>query len=173
MTYKLSDNIQKAEKEYNIGKGDTFKVKEGDNRVRVVSQLRPLSGEYKGTPTFKWLCYILDRQDGKVKAYYMPHTIAKSLDALQSDPDYFFDDMPMPYDINIKTKNAGTKEVEYTVIPGLRKDLTAAEQEEINRQKPIDELLKKVQEDGSKATATQQPAQKPESKEIGVDDIPW
>jgi hypothetical protein len=139
--------------------------------VRVASQLRPLPGTYQGKPTFKWLCYILDRRDGKVKPYFMPHTIAKALDALQGDPDYAFDDMPMPYDINIKTKNAGTKEVEYNVIPALPKPLTEAELTEIS-DRSIDELLKKVQEDGGKAPAPQQPAPTGNS-EINVEDIPF
>jgi hypothetical protein len=172
MTFKLSDTIQEAEKKYSIGKGDYFKVQEGDNRVRVVSQLRPLPGTYQGKPTFKWLCYVLDRRDGKVKPYFMPHTIAKSLDALQSDPDYLFDDMPMPYDINVKTKNAGMKEVEYTVIPALSKPLTAEEQKEIS-DRSIDELLKKVQEGDSKTPPPQQSAHPTGNPEISVEDIPF
>ena len=39
------------------------------------------------------------------------------IEKLQRDADYAFDEVPMPYDITINAKGAGTKDVEYTVIP--------------------------------------------------------
>jgi hypothetical protein len=46
----------------------------------------------------------------------MPISIAKSLGSVQEDPDYAFTKFPMPYDITINAKGAGTKEVDYQVV---------------------------------------------------------
>ncbi len=43
--------------------------------------------------------------------------IMKAIAALQKNPDYEFKEMPMPYDITLMVKNAGTKEAEYQVLP--------------------------------------------------------
>jgi hypothetical protein len=48
---------------------------------------------------------------------------------LQLDPDYVFEEVPMPYNINIQTENAGKKEAKYTVIPSPKRiPLTEEEQ---------------------------------------------
>jgi len=42
-------DLQAAEKEFNIGAGsDKFKLKEGENRIRILSRSIPLQNTYKG-----------------------------------------------------------------------------------------------------------------------------
>src|SRR5258706_1543588 len=125
--YSLSDARKEAEKEGMIGSGDIFKVKDGANRIRIVSGALPHPGEFKGKPNFKWLVYVLDRADGVVKPYFMPHRIFKILEDFQSDQEYAFDGMPMPYDIVINVKGAGTIDVEYSVLARKATALTATE----------------------------------------------
>jgi len=108
---------KKAEEAGLLGGGAAWKPKEGDNRVRLVSECLEHPGVYNGKKTFKWLCFILDRVDGAVKPYYMPPTVYDQIEALQMNPDYRFDEVPMPYDITINAKGAGKKEVVYTVLP--------------------------------------------------------
>ena len=68
----------------------------------------------------------------------MGTTIAK----YETDEDYNFEGYPMPYDIKINAKNAGTKEVEYTVTPKPKREEVA--EEVINTlfdKKPITEII--------------------------------
>jgi hypothetical protein len=74
---------EKAEKEGLLGRGDYLKLVEGDNRTRLMSECLEHPGEYQGKPTFKWLCYVMDRKDGKIKPFFMAHTIYKAIEALQ------------------------------------------------------------------------------------------
>lgn len=139
------------------GGGDFYKLKEGDNRFRLVSECLPHRGTYKGEPNFKWLCYVLDRRYGKVKAFFMAHTIYKQLEALQQNPDYAFEDVPMPYDVTVQAKGAGTKEVEYTLIPARKEtQLTVEEHDAIAEAKPIRDVQKALQ-DKQQKTATAAP----------------
>lgn len=137
--------MEKAEKDYGIGGSGAFKVKDGANKMRLVSECVPYSSTYMGNPTFKFVCHILDRTDGKVKLYFMPVTVFKAIEALQTDPDYMFETVPMPYDITINAKNAGTKEVEYTVTPArTNTELTEEELYFIDNVKPINEIVEKL-----------------------------
>lgn len=123
------------------GGGDTFKLKEGANRFRLVSECLPHNGDFKGTPTFKWLCLVIDRADGKVKAFFMPHTIYKQIAGLQQSEDYHFEGVPMPYDLTITASGAGTKEVKYTLMPAKKEvPLTADEKGLIFAHKTVQEV---------------------------------
>jgi hypothetical protein len=122
-------------------------LKEGDNRLRLMSECLPHAGEYQGKRNFKWLCYVLDRQDGKVKPFFMPHTIYKQIEALQVNEDYAFEDVPMPYDLTVHAAGAGTKEVKYTLMPARKNTpITAVEHQELAAAKPLAELKKALDE---------------------------
>jgi hypothetical protein len=71
-------------------KGDYLKLQEGTNKVRSMSECLEHPGEVNGKPTFKWLCYVLHRKDGRIKPFFMADTIYK-----QMDPGYEFDEVPM------------------------------------------------------------------------------
>lgn len=138
---------ERAEKEGVLAKGDYLKLQEGPNKIRLVSECLEHPGEYQGKPTFKWLCYVLDRKDGKIKPFFMAHTIYKLIEALQQDSDYTFDEVPMPYDMTINAKGAGTKEVDYSVLPArLPVPLTAAERALLAGIQPIRDLQAALRE---------------------------
>lgn len=125
------------------GNNDWFKFKEGDNKIRILSVMPPVAEHFKAgycvghgncpeckkmikdkdgvekenKPSVKYLCYILDHSDNKIKLAKFAYKIFTAIRDLQSNPDYVFDDMPMPYGINIKATKAGTTSVEYNVIP--------------------------------------------------------
>jgi hypothetical protein len=115
-----------------LGGGAAWKPKEGDNRIRLVSECLEHPGSYNGKKTFKWLCFILDRADGDVKPYFMPDTVYEQIETLQLNPEFAFEEVPMPYDVTLSVKNAGKKEVVY-VVQGARANtpLTPAELEKI------------------------------------------
>lgn len=132
---------KEAEKEGYISGGDRLKLQEGANRIRLVSECLPHPGEYQGRRTFKWLCYVIDRADGKAKPFFMPHTIYKQIEALQGSDDYGFEEVPMPYDVTINAKGAGTRDVEYSVVPARKNvALTGAELEQLRAMKPLEDL---------------------------------
>lgn len=144
---------QVAEKQYNLGKGEYFKVKEGDNKVRLVSECLPHESVYQGQKTFKWLCQVIDFTDNKVKPYFMPHSVYRQICDLQLDEDYKFDEVPMPYSINIKTTNAGDKTVKYSVIPSPKRvDLPLDLIKAISDAPTVQELQAKILDNEKKQT---------------------
>lgn len=178
MKFDFNATREQVEKEYSLGKGQYFKPKEGANKLRLVSPCLAHSGEYQGKPTFKWLCQVLDLTDGQVKPYFMPDVVYRSIMDLQLDPDYSFDEVPMPYNINIQTKNAGKKEVVYTVIPSPKRiPLAAEELRAIEAAPTVEEIQAKMRDGESKIpVVTEEQKQKEHAEiraEINVEDIPF
>jgi hypothetical protein len=159
MKFNASDTMKRAEEDFGLGKGQYFKVKEGANKIRLLSPCIPYQSEFKGQTNVKFLCWIIDRVDGQIKLYFMPTTILNAIGGLQMSDDFGFEDVPMPYDITIMAKGAGTKEVEYTVV-GARQNtpLTEQEQGEFNNKPSIDEVIEKLKEKQSGEQTTQQEA---------------
>lgn len=173
--FDFSANRQQVEKQYNLGKGEYFKVKDGDNKVRLVSECLPHPGEYKGKPTFKWLCQVVDLTDNKVKPYFMPDGVYKQICSLQTDPDYSFEEVPMPYNINIVTENAGDLTAKYQVRPSPKHLPLTPEQEQAIKDAPtVTDLQKKIRESDAKNAGATTPAQAAEqmtSVDDGLDKI--
>ncbi len=150
--------------------GGTYKYKEGANKFRLLSECLPHPSTYKGTKQFKWFCYVLDRRDGKVKIHFMPHTIYKQIEALQVEPDYAFVEVPMPYDLTVNAKGAGTKDVEYALMPARQNSpLTDDEQDELEKQKPIEEVQQAIRD--KQAKKPEPPA--PVTEGLTDEDIPF
>jgi hypothetical protein len=180
-SFDFGQNRQQVEKQFNLGKGEYFKVKEGANKIRLVSKPLPHPGNYKGKETFKWLCQVIDLSDldehgqptNKVKPYFMPHRVYKDIEALQKDPDYAFDEIPMPYNINIQAEHAGSKEVKYTVIPSPKRiSLTMEELKAIESAPTVEELQAKIWESEKNAGVDTGSEQADEIQAIG-ESIPF
>jgi hypothetical protein len=172
--FNFQANREVVAKQYNLGKGEYFKVKEGDNKIRLVSACLPHPSEYNGRPQFKWLCQVLDLTDNKVKPYFMPDRIYQNIMSLQMDEDYAFDEIPMPYNINIKAENAGKMEVKYAVIPSPKRiELNQEQLNAITAAPTVDELQKKIRE--SEKNQPQEVQAKPltQEEEEMVENIPF
>ncbi len=99
------------------GDSNTLKFQEGDNNLRVLTNTVAHEFQYDdGGKSTKFLCYVWEYSSNSLKLAYLAKTVAKKLAEFQMDAQYGFQDMPMPYDVNIKTKNAGTKSAEYEVL---------------------------------------------------------
>jgi hypothetical protein len=161
---------QQAEDAGLLGGGGFYKYKEGDNRIRLMSECLAFRSEFKGQPNFKWLCYVLDRRSGKVLAHMMPHKIYKAIEALQTNADYAFSEVPMPYDVTVHAKGAGTKEVEYTVMPA-RKETALTQEEELDlyKQKPLEELKQALRDKQAKNNAAPAAPQAPHPADADPD----
>jgi hypothetical protein len=77
MKVNFAEVRKRAESEGLLGAGSYLKLQEGDNRIRLMSECIEHPGEFNGKPTYKWLCYVLDRRDGKNKPFFMANTIYK------------------------------------------------------------------------------------------------
>lgn len=165
MPFDFDGALKEAERSGLVSGGDRFKVKEGANRIRLLVEPLPYQSTYQGKKNFKWLIYILDRADEQVKLYFMPHTIAKTIGDLQKSEDYRFYDMPMPYDVTINAKAAGTIDVEYTVVPAKKEvALSKSELEALAKKKPLEEVRKALQE--------KQQDDKPQETHFDPDEVP-
>lgn len=153
MAVDFAATLKQAEDEGLIGGGGGFfKLKEGDNRLRLLSECLPYQNEYQGKKNFKWLCYILDRKDGVCKPFFMANKIYKQIVALQTNPDYEFFDVPMPYDITVNAQKAGTVDVVYTVVPARKNTtLTALELSAADALKPLAEIKQALKDKQEKA----------------------
>lgn len=130
-----------------LGAGEKFKLAEGENQVRVLSEPRMVESTFKGNLNRKWLAWIIERKDGVTKLFYMPKTIVSHLADIESMKFYAFDAPRMPYDVIIKAKHAGTIDAEYTVIASPKQEpLTADELEQVKTLKRIDEVVSKLME---------------------------
>jgi len=130
----MLENLKKLEESGTVGGGDYLTVKEGNNIIRVLSEGIFHESEYtdkktgKVNITKKFVMFVIDRKDGKVKPYFAPYTVYKQIAQLETDPFFAFQGMPMPYDVNVKTTNAGKLEVEYNVQASPNKsELTGEE----------------------------------------------
>src|SRR3990167_7426800 len=157
MPFDFDGALKEAERSGLVSGGDRFKLQEGANRIRLLSEPLPFQGSYQGKKNFKWLTYALDRADGQVKLFFMPHTIFKAVGDLQKSDDYSFFDLPMPYDVTIQAKGAGTKEVQYTVVPAKKEVLlTKEELKALSEKKPLEEVRKALMEKQEKPQETEQ-----------------
>lgn len=119
--------IRQAEKEGVVGSG-VWKPQEGANKIRIVAGPLRHEEEYEGKSRVKWLTLLIDRRDGTVHAYFMPHSIAKMIGELQQSDDYAFDRTPMPYDLTLSAKGAGTRDVEYGIVPAKKETPLTSEE---------------------------------------------
>lgn len=65
----------------------------------------------------KWLVWVLDYKDNKIKLAKLPYKISSQIAAFQEDPEYAFNEAPIPWDLTINTTNAHKNTATYVVKP--------------------------------------------------------
>lgn len=152
--------------------GEYFKIQEGDNRVQLLSHCAQYNLKWNGSRyepaqegdenvSVKGVCWVL--QDGVIKSATLPYTIIKSIRQLMLDQDYSFTSFPMPRVINIKAVGAGTKEVEYSVVPAPKESQVAEQILEQLAQKPTpEEMVEKLRANESKKVSQEKDDIRPE-----------
>lgn len=98
---------------YGYDEGDPRKVGDGE-------------GEFK--PSARYACYVIDKNDGEVRLAEFPYSVQKAIGALQENPDYAFDSVPMPYDIRITYTKEEIPANKYSVAATPNKDEITTEQ---------------------------------------------
>jgi hypothetical protein len=155
----MLENLKKLEESGTVGGGDYFKVQNGNNIIRVLTEGVYHESEFKDKAgvvktTKKFVMFIIDRRDGKVKPYFAPYAIYKAIASLEDDPFFKFQGMPMPYDVNVKVQNAGTLNVEYGVQASPNKsELTGEEIAAAAAKGSITDYLKTLKEQDGGAVA--------------------
>jgi len=145
-------------KDSGLESGAYLKIKEGQNKIRLLSEALFHTSYFKGTKTNKFVCWVFDWSDGKVKLYFMPKTVLEAIGALQGNPDYAFETVPMPYDVTINAKDAGTKEVVYSVTPARQNtEVPIDALNQMDGKEPIVKVLEKLLENDAKDPAKQPP----------------
>jgi len=170
-----------AGEKYGVGK-DWMTLKEGDNKIRIISEFEdygvhfnpkekksvvclgkdkcPLCQQgYK--PKVQFLGWVIDRSDNKVKLLRIGYKIFQQIGELAKSEEYGFDTIP-DYDITIRKSGQGLETV-YTVLPARQNtELTIEEKKMIsNKIKPVKEIIEKMK---AKVDTT--------SDDISDDDIP-
>lgn len=153
---KEQEDVAKSEGIAQSQGNDWFKFKEGDNVFRVLAEPELIFEKFKtgicytdcgyeGNP--KFLTWIFDLKEGKIKLAKLPYKIGKWIAELEQDEDYSFSGFPMPYNLKVKAKNAGSKEVEYTLIASpKREEITEEIRNELGKKNSIGDIVQKMKE---------------------------
>jgi hypothetical protein len=153
----LNDKIDEANKsEFSTAGSGWLKMKEGLNQFRILTEPEVIFENYgkgicyhecgyEGSP--KYLARVLDRADNKVKLYKIPFTIFETIAGFEKDDELQFSGFPMPYDVKVEAKGAGTKEVKYTVLPSLKRvNLEQSVLDFLSKQKSLKDVIKLMQD---------------------------
>jgi len=215
MTYNFNEQIKGTEKKYGVGgnQDEYFNFEKGDNRIRILTPNEPYGyhylgkgakspvcyGQDKGCPhhgedapkvNVKWCGYVLDKKDDKIKIAMFPHTVIKAVGLLQSDEDYAFSDLPMPYDIKVTFDPDASPGDMYKILPTPQKEELSEEIKkeldkrltEITPEQLIEKMKKKqMKADGIDPTKLQEVEQVPPQEsvveypedDINPEDIPF
>lgn len=135
-------------------KGEFYRLQDGENKIRIISEPRVRRTHWTGEGRVtcdggrcgycssgdedvsrvrvKFLVYIIDRKDGKVKLAEFGPTVMKQIREYQKEGEYAYEGVA-PYDITIKRE--GLKlDTKYVVIPARQNTpLSDAERMEVER----------------------------------------
>lgn len=155
-------------------KSDFYKMKVGDNKVRVLSEFVRVDKLYKGeypnneyvgiieenekvpaghtVKTEGW-AWAIDRESGSLKILTVGRGILKLLAQFRSNEEYAFDDFPMPYDVTIH--NTGEGPNRYSITPA-RKNTPVTDEElaDLETKTPVAEIISKMKDKKSKVVET-------------------
>ena len=135
------------------------------------------------TRNVKWLCWIVDHkaveagEAEQVKLAMLPHKVAKQLETIVADPEYNVTETPLPFDLILNAKNAGTTKVEYALRAARNNTLIDAEHLEFwKKQNTPAEIIEKMKDKKKKELGLSPTTESTDdwdepNEEIDVDDI--
>ena len=131
-------------KEYVKSSGEFMTLKQGENKIRVVSEFEQFQAEFQGKLKGRFMGYVIDRTDGRIKQLTVGPQIFGAIGELSLSSEYGFDGLP-PYDVIIKKTGDGI-DTEYTVIPARQNtELTSEEKAQLETSRPIIEIVENMQ----------------------------
>ncbi len=141
----IKDQLKNGTKDFGLAKGGDmfYQFQEGDNKMRVLTEGAVIGYHYfgkgskphvcygisQGCPlhendvdqkvqnvSTKYVSYVLDKRDGKVKIADLTYTVANKIAELQEDEDWKFESFPMPYEIKVVFKSDAAPSAKYNVL---------------------------------------------------------
>lgn len=159
MKVNFAEEIKKDEQDFDLG-GDYFKFEVGPNRIRICSPMVGYESVFKDKVTgeektnVRFVTLVLDRKTNKIKTAFLPYTIKKAVAAYQEDPEYTFDEVPMPYDITVNADGEGLKR-KYSLTPARQNSpLTPAELIMLTDAGDVYDIVQKLKEKQGEAPAS-------------------
>jgi len=163
---------------------DYFNIVEGANKFVLLTHLPPLAQVFdpstkKYRPavegdtnvSIKGVGWVL--QDDVIKLAKLPYKVVKAIAALAEDPDWSFQ-FPFLHPITVNAKNAGSKEVEYTVQPSPKQTvIPEAIIEELKKKPTPEEMIEKIKEKVSPRNETKAPDYPEDVPDIDPSEIPF
>lgn len=151
-------NYSEHAKKLGVGQGGYYRLEDGENKLRVVSECEPSVSHFhdkKSYPctqeesclyckqgnkkTYKVLAYVVDRADEDVKLAELPWSVFKAIGELANSSEYGFEGLP-PYDLVAKRTGEGM-ETRYMVMPGKNdKPITKEQEAKLKKKKPVLEI---------------------------------
>lgn len=130
-----------------------FDIKEGQQKFVLLTHFAPYAQVFEGgkyrpavegdtNVSIKGICWIL--QDGVIKLAKIPYIVTKEVHALSQNADWDFS-FPFAHELTFSAKDAGTKEVKYSITPSPKKfDIPAAILEELKTKPTPEEMVEKL-----------------------------
>lgn len=159
-------NLDKINEKMNTS--DFYQMKEGSNKMRIMTDFTEVktinrnqkyagivsednqeqSGDSIRTQGWAWAIIRGDKTkeiEDELAIVKFGRKILGQLVALKNNPEYAFDSMPVPYDIDVQTKDAGEMSVVYTVVPARQNtEVAEKEMEKLNKKKTVEEIIKSM-----------------------------
>ena len=124
--------------------GDFMTLKQGENKIRIVSEFEHFQSEYQGKMKDRFMGYVIDRTDGQIKPMTVGPQVFGQVGELSLSSEYGFSGVP-PYDVIIKKVGEGM-DTEYTTMPARQNtELTEAEKLLMKDLKPITDIIDRMQ----------------------------
>lgn len=136
-------------------RADFYKLSNGDNRIVLLSNPVGYSemfnvgiayedcgyGKYA---TRRYKCYVLDMKDGLIKMANFSYTVASLINDLRIASRTKFESLPCPYVMNLRTENAGKKEVKTSVLAEEDYSLTEQQKAELESYDSVRDILERL-----------------------------
>jgi len=136
-------------------RADYYKLKEGSNRVLIVSMPKIFSElfgvgiaydqcGYGDIASVRFMCYVKDMTDQKIKLAKFSYRITQQILDLAKGARTKFMGFPMPYVVNIETKNAGKTNVSNNIIADNDEVLTPEDLETLAALDTTDAIIERM-----------------------------
>lgn len=184
MSEQKWDWLDKREEEIKANSGDYFTINEGANKFLLLSHIAPLAQVWDGAKyrpaeegdknvSIKGVCWVLQRDEKDeyvIKQAKLPYKVVKAIRGYSEDGDWDFQ-IPFMHPFNLTAKNAGSKEVEYTLQASPKPIEVPKEVLEKLATKPTPEEIVEKIKGGKGSTGTQDSPE--DIPELGPEDIPF
>lgn len=162
---------------------DYFNIEEGENKFVLLSHCAPLTQVFDPSTkkyrvaeegdknvSIKGVCWVM--QDEVIKQAKLPYTVVKAIKGYRDHEDWDFK-IPFLHPFTLVAKNAGTKEVEYTLNASPKQvEIPQHILDELAKKPTPEEIIEKIKgRSDEEPKAADYP--EPEDEGLSSEDIPF